>query len=124
MTIREAIVRADKRQKNDIDEAQKRKWLSSLDRTIYNNIISTHEDAAVTSFDGYDMETDASTELLAGEPWEDMYIHWLLGWYYLEVNEINSYNASMTLYASVYDDFAASYNRTHFPITTAREVYF
>ena len=124
ITIRQAIDRADELYPNGYSEEQKRKWLSTLDHNIYENVIKTHEGADDVEFSGYDVNTDGATELLVPAPFDDVYIYWL-GWHYDLFNtDINNYNNKVALYDNVYDKYEAWYNRTHMPKQIARERYF
>lgn len=125
LTIKQAIDRADEAQPNVISQSRKVKWLSELDSHIFNEVISTHHNAAVETFGGYTDDTDATTtELLIGEPYDSLYEYWLRAHYDYDSEELNGYNNNMAQFNEREQEFRAYYNRTHMPKQTAREVYF
>lgn len=117
MKIIEAINRADELRPNDFTQEQKIMWLSALDGIIKKEIIDTHEDASANaaSFTGYDADTPLSTQLLANEPYDEMYITYLLMKIDYSSAEYAKYNNSATLYNTQFSAFWGWYNRTHMP---------
>lgn len=116
MTIIEAINKIDALKPNDYTQSEKVKWLSTLDSLIYKEIITTHE--GDTTFAGYTDDTPVDTVLLAGEPYDDMYIHWLESKIDYYNAEYTRYNNSVTQFDDMYSAFSKYYNRTHKPKTT------
>lgn len=103
---------------NQYGTPEKVKWLSDLDGQIYRDIISTHQDAAVDSFDGYGPDTNLEeTELLIAHPYDEVY-RWYLEMMIDKANgELAKYNVAASLYNQVYLSFMDYYNRTHTPIS-------
>lgn len=59
--------------------------------------------------------TDEETELLAGPPYDGMYLHYICAKLDQMVQEYQSANTEMTVFQGLYDEFAKWYRRTHPP---------
>lgn len=115
MTIMDAINRIDLLKPNGYAQVEKIKWLSTLDERIMNDIILTHEDAAVTDFHGYDENTATNKELIAPAPYDTMYLYWLEAQVDYWNGEYGKYNNSMAMFYTAYKEYNNHYNRTHMP---------
>ena len=116
MTIMDVLYRIDEIKPNSYSQAEKIKWLSSLDGVIKSEIIDTHEGGEDIVFNGYNEDTDLSTKLLVGTPYDDIYLRWLEAQIDYANGEYGKYNNSIAMYNTVYSAFANHYNRTHMPI--------
>ena len=115
MTLIEAINRIDILKPNTYGQAEKVKWLSTLDGIIKAEIIDTHEGAEGITFKGYDDNTLLTTVLLVPAPYDDIYIRWLDSQIDYANGEFNRYNNSLQTYNDAYSLFEMYYNRTHMP---------
>lgn len=115
MTIIEAINRIDALKPNNYSQDDKVGWLSKLDGIIKEQIIDTHEDAAVTEFKGYDNDTNLSAELLVPSPYDDIYIRWIEAQIDYNNGEYSKYNNAMAMYNTSYSEYEKHYNRSHMP---------
>ena len=115
MTIMEAIHRFDVVKPNGYTQAEKIKWLSTLDGIIKAEIIDTHEGNESVSFGGYTEETNLSTNLLVPAPYDEIYLFWLESKVDYWNGETSKYNNSIEMYNSAYSTFENYYNRTHMP---------
>ena len=115
MTISEALHRADELKPNTYTDLDKIRWLSTLDGFIKTKIIDTHEGGENVTFNGYDTETDLSTELLVPAPYDHIYIHWLEAMIDYANDEYDRYQNTMEMYNSAWNAFENYYNRTHMP---------
>lgn len=115
MTIIEAINRIDSLKPNNYKQADKVRWLSTLDGIIYDEIIKTHEGGEKVVYNGYDNDTPISTELIVPAPYDDIYIHYLESCIHHANEEYGKYNNAKTAYNSAYITFANYYNRNHLP---------
>lgn len=115
MTIIEAITKVDSLKHNTFEQSDKIAWLSNLDTKVKKLIIDRHEGSESVVFEGYDANTDLNTELLAPAPFDEMYLWWLEAQINYHNDEIERYNASITLFNTVYEAFSNHYNRTHMP---------
>ena len=125
MTIHEAIAEVDSLKPNMFGEREKIKWLSRLDRRIFEQIISTHElneGETADSFTGYG-DSDGETQLLVGEPYDEMYIRWLEAQIDYHNMEYDSFNNSNGVFESVYSSFRNAYNQSHMP-KGARKIFY
>ena len=118
MTLQEAINRADILKPNSYSQNEKIWWLSSLDGTIKEEIIDTHEGGDKVDFSGYNENTPLDTKLLVPAPYDDIYIRYLEMQINYANGEFGKYNNSMDMYDKAYEAFAKFYNRTHMPIGT------
>lgn len=69
-----------------------------------------------TAWDGYDTETNRATELLIGEPDEEIYIHWLYAKIDYRLAEIERYNLDAAMFNQGWTEAAKRYNRQHRPL--------
>lgn len=116
MKIAEAVARLDGLMHNTFDFSDKVTWLSRLDAMIKKHIIDTHEDGDAVPFVGYTAETDPQTELLAPEPFEEMYLRWMEAQIHYHNGEYGKYNQAILLFKSEYNGYQRWYNRNHMPI--------
>ncbi len=163
MTVIQAINEVDNLKPNMYGLPEKIKWLSRLDRRIFEQILLTHElseeekqpflpepeeetetEAPAVEpsdyspwvnhshvpqgkspelvFNGY-TEEDTDKELIVGEPYDEVYVHWLeaqIDWNNMEYAGFNNTNA---MFESVYSAFRNAFNQTHMPLGV-RKNYF
>lgn len=115
MKIIEAINRIDSLKHNTYTQADKVRWLSTLDSMVKNHVIDTHEGAEEVSFTGYDDNTDLQTELLMPAPYDEAYLIWLESKIDYHNGEYGKYNNAVDMFTTVYESYKAYYNRTHMP---------
>ena len=115
MTITGAITHIDAVKPNAYSQDEKVRWLSTLDGVIKAEIIDTHEGGEDIVFDGYDTNTNTSTEMLVPNPYDDIYVRWLEAQVDYANGEYGKYNNSITMYNSAYAEYAGYYNRKHMP---------
>ena len=119
MTIRQAIDEAKRLTPGEYPDSQMVEWLDRLDKTLYNEVVLTHEGAKDVPPPHYDSETDIDeTELLAGAPDEGLYGYWLAACIDLYNAELAKYQNSSALYNAALRAFCNRYNRTHKPLQT------
>lgn len=117
MKIIEAIEKVDALKPNDYSKEDKIGWLSTLDTSVKNEIINTHEGAEIYHFNGYGEDTSLDTELLVPAPHDVMYLRWLEAQIDYHNGEIGRYSNSMTMFNSAYSAYAREYNRKHMPLS-------
>lgn len=115
MTISDALTRLDLIKQNAYTQQEKVAWLSRLDSMVRKSVIDTHEGGPEEPFAGYTDLTPLTTELLAGEPWDEMYLHYLEAQIDYANGETARYNNAISLFNTVFSDYANAYNRTHAP---------
>jgi hypothetical protein len=124
MTIMDAICRMDELKPNSYSQAEKIKWLSTLDGIVKSEIIDTHEGGEKIEFKGYDENTDFSTKLLVDAPHDIIYIRWLEAQIDYANGEYGKYNNTLVAYNDAYSVFEKYYNRTHMPISKGKRFKF
>jgi len=116
MTVIEAINRVDECKPNTYSTGHKIAWLRKLDWMVKRLIVDTHEDSEAVAYTGY-TEDDTEKELLAPEPFDEMYPKWLIAQIDLANLEYDYYNASITLFQAEWDAYESFYNGQHRPLS-------
>ena len=125
MTIIQAVNEVDNLKPNMYELSDKIKWLSRLDRRIFEQIILTHElseeeqepylnDDGELVFEGYD-ENDQDKELIVHEPYDELYTHWLSAQIDWNNREFIGFNSSNAMFEATYGAFRNAFNQTHMP---------
>lgn len=113
MTINEVLDEVDRIAKNNsIDRNQKIKWLDRLDRSIFNDLLQ-YKKNNIETFDGYDVDDDEDTELLAVKPYDELYVYYVLAQINLIQQEIDFYNNNYAIYEDKYRNYRDFINRTY-----------
>lgn len=113
MTINEVLDEVDRIAKNNsIDRNQKIKWLDRLDRSIFNDLLQYKKDN-IETFDGYDVDDDEDTELLAVAPYDELYVYYVLAQINLIQQEVKYYNNNIAVYEEKYRNYRNFINRTY-----------
>lgn len=115
MTIIEALTRIDAIKPNSYPQAEKIRWLNTLDGIIKEKIIDTHEGAEGVSFNGYTVDVNLNTKLLVPAPYDEIYLFWLESKMDYWNGETGRYNNSINMYNTAYSEYEKEYNRTHMP---------
>ena len=124
MKIIEAINAIDALKPNGYTQAEKIRWLSTLDGFLHQEIVVPHEGADELPFSAYDEDTPPETELLAQEPYgRELYLKYLEAQIDYYNGETARYNNSMTMYQAAYTAFARWYNRTQLPRSQKRKYW-
>lgn len=125
MTIQAAIEMIDTLKPNMFSRTQKVMWLNDLDGLIWREIILTHEGVKPGSvFDGYNQDTDFSTNLLAPEPYTDIYKHYLAAQMDIANRETGEYSKDMVLFNNAWQTLCDYWNRKHTPFSRVRQLRF
>lgn len=122
MTIKDMMDQVDRLVPNQFEYADKLAWLNEVEGLIYQEVILTHNGACYFHFDGYTTDTDPDTQLIAREPYCDVYRFFIEGKINQANGEMGRYNNAATAFNSVFQSFADFWNRTHMPIGRARKV--
>lgn len=119
MTISEAITECDELKPNQYSDTHKLRWLTDIEKTIMNEIILTHEreikegGEETGEFNGYDEDTDYETELIAPDPYSQLYVFYLMAMIDFYNGETTKYQNSYVMFNAKYQEFANYWNRTH-----------
>lgn len=96
MNIQTAIEQIDRQVVNQIEDGDKIRWLTDLDRTIYATILSkANADISAPAFNEYDLDT----ELLVKAPYDEVY-RWYLE---MQIHGINGEAGRYNIAASKYN---------------------
>ena len=112
MTVNEIIAQVDRLRPNNIDRLQKIKYLSSVDKYIYQNIIQPRAGGEGIVCPEYG-EHDGGAVLLAPSPYDELYLYFLEAKIYYETREIKKYANSMAMYNQTMSEYMAWYFRDH-----------
>lgn len=119
MTINEAISTLDNLKPNTATRSDKIKWLARLDGEIKTEIVDAHypkKDCEPDKTDRrYTDETSGDTELIAGYPYDELYVLYLSAMIDYNNGEVSRYNNSMAMFNAKYKDFSDWYNRNYMP---------
>ena len=103
---------------NRIAESTKRRWLLSLDKRIYEEIILVHEGSEnVSEPDDY---TSKDSTLLLPDTYSDVYVWYLVSQIDLALAETERYYNSSGRFNSLYSAFERRYTREHMPLQKHR----
>ena len=122
MTINDLIVYVDSMVPNQLDYTYKRLWLNEVEGLIYREIVLTHERAEEISYTNYGSNTDQATQLIAPEPYCDVYRFYLESKIAQANGEMNHYNNAATSFNAAWQTFQDYWNRTHMPIQQAKVI--
>ena len=120
MTVSQAIDRVDRLKPNSYSYADKLVWLGELDGRVKREIIDAYtggEDKKFVPYvpaDAENGESDrADAVLLAEEPYDEMYIHYLCARIDYANCEYDRFNNSDAMFEAAYSAFRNAYNREH-----------
>ena len=111
MTIMEAISAMEERRAGIASDEEKLRWLSELDGRIYCEVRGAR--VAVAQMPHYDADTDLSTKLLVGEPYDALYPTYLEAQADLACGEIARYNNEIAVVGALLDAYASHMHRSH-----------
>lgn len=115
MTIRQALTRCDALQKSTVSQAQKVRWLSEVEGLIHEMILPNREGEPVKPFSGFDDSTDLNTQLTAPEPFDVLYIYFLLTRIHFHNDEVERFNNATGLLLEAWVNYANYVNRNVMP---------
>lgn len=114
MTIAEAIRRCDELLPNRFKLEQKVKWIARVEGELYRDIIATHANPGIKP-PIINEDTDCDTQLIAQEPYDELYVLYLQAMIHYENMEITKYNNAKTLYNDTRLSFRDWWNRHFLP---------
>ena len=116
MTLNEAIIRCDLFCSNDAEREIKVKAISTLEKRLIKEVLSTFPDIDVPKdFNGYDADADGGKELLAESPYDEMYGHYAAAEVYLIMHEQKHYNNEIHIFNSLLADYKVYLYKNHRP---------
>ncbi len=111
MTIMEAITSCEERRAGLATDEEKLRWLSQLDGRIYCEVSGARVGRAEMPV--YGADTDPTTELLVGAPYDALYPTYLEAQIDLACGEIARYNNASAVVTALLDAYAAHRHRSH-----------
>ena len=125
MTIQAAIDMIDTLKPNMFPHHQKVAWLSDLDGLIWREIVLTHEGVDPgRTFDGYDQDTNPSADLLAPEPYTDIYRHYMATKMDIANRETGEYAKDTVLFNNAWQTLCDYWNRKQLPLLRVKQLRF
>ena len=116
MTLNEAIIRCDLFCANDAEKEIKSRAISTLELRLIKEVLSQYPDIEVPNdFRGYDEEADGGRELLAENPYSEMYAHYAAAEVYLIMHEQKHYNNELAIFNSLLADYKVYLIKNHRP---------
>ncbi len=115
-TINKVIERVARTKPNALAEQDQVRYLIELDRRIYEEIIRGDEPERVGP---RRFPEDGDMELVVGEPYDNLYDHYLTAMIEYWMREYDAYNNTTALFMQAYDEFRARWRRDHRPRETA-----
>lgn len=111
MTVNEAITTCCDLKPSQYDDVHMLRWLSDVEQKLIDDIFSRHEGMEVI-FERY-TENSMEEELLAPDPYSELYVHYLMSQIDYYNNEIGRYQNTAAMYNQKWKEFADYWNRTH-----------
>lgn len=115
MTIQEALDQVDDLKPNTYSDTVKIRWLNQLDGRIYRELVCTHEGSEDVAAPDY-ANAARTTQLIAQEPYEQIYVHWLECRIDYYNSELQKFNNTYAVFAADFKEYDSWYNRTHMPL--------
>lgn len=126
LTVFELKLKLQTLQPNDFDDELgadniKRTWLTNVFWQVVTEIIDRSEDAKDHS--EYELDKTSvgkevvamDTDLLVDEPYDELYVYYMMAQVALAYGETDDYNSYMILFNDTFDAFAKHYRRNHKP---------
>ena len=117
MTAQEAIDRADALLPNPVEEAEKLRWLESLDGQLLGEL------AALRGGEATQPSYATESRLTAEPPWDELYIHYLQAKILYVLAEYGRYQNAMGQFNSLYLSWIAAQIRAEKPKTAPQMRY-
>lgn len=134
MKLQQAIDRVDEMRPNLTGRELKVAWLSELDGLVWRELILKHQMTQEEwnryphdewnrpQMPVYDPDTDPGTELLVREPYDSLYVYWLMSRIDEQTMEWEKFNNDRAMFNGAYESFSDYLTRTHMPIGRIREL--
>lgn len=119
MTIREAIDEVTSIRPAAYDDRIMVKWLSRCEAYLDQEIAKRYQ-GGCKPFPGFDADADENTKLLAWEPHDSLYVHWLEAQIHYANGDIDKYNNAITMFNTEVESFRREYARRHKPLRRVR----
>ena len=115
MTIKQITDQLQRQKPHQYTDAEIAGWLSDIEGEIYATIVQTHANPGLVTFNGIDALTPDTTEMIAPNPYDRLYLYYLMMQVDLHNQELDKYNNSARLFNEMFAAFSAFWHRTYMP---------
>lgn len=124
MTVAGMLEQYNMERPNSIEDSVKKEFLRKCEANIIDNVILLYEPAVGERTEEEWQEHldtfDYDTELLLGEPYDDIYIYFIDQRICLNNNDKARYNVATRLFDNMFLAYKQKYNREHYPRQTRK----
>ena len=118
MTIQRALDMANAMKPNMMDRELKIAFLTEIEQLIHQEVIMKHvHTEEQKTMPEYTVETDPGTQLVIPQPYDMVYVYWLMSKIDLQNLETDKYNNDRALFENAYDTMCDWYTRNNMPLT-------
>ena len=115
MTLAELIAYVDNIRPNAFDKDVMTGWVNTIERQVYDQILSRAADYTGDTYGPYQYDLDAERELLVEDAHKDVYVTYILAQMDYAIMELDRFNADSAMHQAAWQEFAAEYRRNHVP---------
>lgn len=119
MTVAGMIDQYNLERPNSIEDTVKMEFLRKCEANLINNVILLYEpgvgERTEEEWQEHLDSFDYDTQLILGEPFDDIYIYYLDQRIALNNNDTKRYNIATRLFDNMFLAFKQKYNKEHFP---------
>lgn len=115
MTLAELIAYVDNIRPNAFDKDVMTGWVNTIERQVYDQILSRAADYTGDTYGPYQYDLDAERELLVEDAHKDVYVTYILAQMDYANMELDRFNADSAMHQAAWQEYAAEYRRNHVP---------
>ena len=124
MTIQECLDIVDEMKPNMMSRKLKIKYLTEIEGLIWSEIVMKHEyDLNAIQRPQYTEDTDPGTVLIVPEPYQMVYVYWLMSKIDMQNQEDDRYNVDRAHFENAYNTMSDWRTREHMPVQRHREFH-
>lgn len=117
MNVMEILAEVDMKYPNDVDQAHKWSWITTLEKQLMDECLMTHEISETEQQKAAEIarmkDLDRDYEPLAQPPYYEVYVHFLSMQIALINTDTDQYDNEQTLYNNALLTYKNWFNRTH-----------
>ena len=114
MTVAELIRLTDELHPNQFGDSVKLRWINEIDKSIWHEVIRTHEGGEDIEEPSYS-DPASDDVLLAQDPWSRLYPLWMDAKIAYSNHEMMQHDTAASAFNDAFFEFRNWYNRTHMP---------
>jgi hypothetical protein len=124
MTIQECLDIVDEMKPNMMSRKLKIKYLTEIEGLIWSEIVMKHEyDLNAIQRPQYTEDADPGTVLIVPEPYQMVYVYWLMSKIDMQNQEDDRYNVDRAHFENAYNTMSDWWTREHMPVQRHREFH-